>query len=161
MCVYVCVCVCVGGGLWKERRLDLCFCCCFKSVIGHLCCWYLIHNLWAFYLTFPHPSSTVKCTKLGSEPAKTVYRICKEYKIHNAEVLFRDDHSVDELIDVIEGNRHYVKCIYVYNKCDQLTVEQIDAIARRPHHVVLSCTPALNHDGLLHACWRYLGYVCF
>lgn len=32
-------------------------------------------------------------------------RILQEYKIHNAEVLFREDCGADELIDVIEGNR--------------------------------------------------------
>ena len=40
----------------------------------------------------------------------------QEYKIHNAEVLFREDASVDDLIDVIEGNRKYTRCLYVYNK---------------------------------------------
>lgn len=33
-------------------------------------------------------------------------RILQEYKIHNAEVLFREDCGADELIDVIEGNRY-------------------------------------------------------
>ena len=48
--------------------------------------------------------------------ALLVQRILHEYKIHNAEVLVRGDCSADDLIDVIEGNRRYVKCLYVYNK---------------------------------------------
>jgi hypothetical protein len=32
------------------------------------------------------------------------------------QLLFKEDCSVDDLIDVIEGNRRYVKCLYVYNK---------------------------------------------
>jgi len=48
--------------------------------------------------------------------ATLVQRILHEYKIHNAEVLVRGDCSADDLIDVIEGNRRYVKCLYVYNK---------------------------------------------
>lgn len=35
----------------------------------------------------------------------------QEYKIHNAEVLFREDCDMDDLIDVIEGNRRYIKCL--------------------------------------------------
>lgn len=37
----------------------------------------------------------------------------QEYKIHNAEVLFREDCDADDLIDVIEGNRRYIKCLSV------------------------------------------------
>lgn len=32
------------------------------------------------------------------------------------QLLFKEDCTVDDLIDVIEGNRRYVKCLYVYNK---------------------------------------------
>ena len=45
---------------------------------------------------------------MGDDPAKLVYQILHEYKIHNAEVLFREDASCDELIDIIEDNRKYV-----------------------------------------------------
>ena len=31
-----------------------------------------------------------------------MYAILQEYKIHNADVLFREDVTVDDLIDVIE-----------------------------------------------------------
>ncbi|KFK41687.1 hypothetical protein AALP_AA2G160000 [Arabis alpina] len=40
---------------------------------------------------------------------KLCYQILHEYKIHNAEVLFREDATVDDFIDVIEGNRKYIK----------------------------------------------------
>ena len=40
-----------------------------------------------------------------------VKNIFQEYKIHNADVLIRDDISVDELIDVIEGNN--ISLIYI------------------------------------------------
>jgi small GTP-binding protein len=104
-------------------------------------------------------TSTVPLTKLGDDPKETVFRVLKEYKIHNAEVLFREDCDVDQLIDVIEGNRHYVRCIYVYNKIDQVSLELVDELARRPHTVVIACHTKLNLDGLLNAAWRYLGLV--
>jgi ribosome-interacting GTPase 1 len=53
---------------------------------------------------------------MGPDPYKTVYNILHEYRIHNADILFREDASVDQLIDLIEGNRKYVRCLYVWNK---------------------------------------------
>jgi hypothetical protein len=45
-----------------------------------------------------------------------VLKVLAEYKIHHCELLFREDASVDQLIDALEGNRKYIKCLYVYNK---------------------------------------------
>eukprot|EP01125_Pyxidicula_operculata_P000258 TRINITY_DN10337_c0_g1_i1.p1 TRINITY_DN10337_c0_g1~~TRINITY_DN10337_c0_g1_i1.p1 ORF type:complete len:429 (+),score=88.87 TRINITY_DN10337_c0_g1_i1:84-1289(+) len=104
-------------------------------------------------------NATCQLTKLGSDPGKTVYSILHEYKIHNAEVLFRDDCTVDELIDTIEGNRKYVRCLYVYNKVDMCTIEHVDALARRPNSVVISCYQELGLDYLLERIWDALGLV--
>ena len=52
----------------------------------------------------------------------------QEYKIHNAHVKFNGDYDVGDLIDAIEGNRKYVKCIYVYNKIDTISIEDVDEI---------------------------------
>nr|GMD47175.1 developmentally-regulated G-protein 2 [Ipomoea batatas] len=60
-------------------------------------------------------NSTIPLTHVDE---KLCYQILHEYKIHNAEVLFREDATVDGLIDVIEGNCKYMKCVYVYNKID-------------------------------------------
>lgn len=48
----------------------------------------------------------------------TIKAVCHEYRLSNADVYIRGNHSIDELIDVIEGNRIYVPCIYVLNKID-------------------------------------------
>lgn len=98
-------------------------------------------------------SSIVPLTKLGTDPAKTVYNILHEYKIHNAELLFRDDYTSEELIDVIEGNRKYVRCLYVWNKADTVTMEDVDRLAREPNSVVISCNMALNLDRLVDSIW--------
>lgn len=63
--------------------------------------------------------------------------ILHEYKIFNAEVLFREDCNADELIDVICANRVYLPCLYVYNKIDQITIEEVDRIARTPNSIVV------------------------
>ena len=47
-------------------------------------------------------NAQIQLTKIDK---KMVSDIMHEYKMHNAHVTFRGDYSVDELIDVIEGNR--------------------------------------------------------
>lgn len=56
--------------------------------------------------------------ELKSITEDMVKTICHEYKISNGDVQFRQDGTVDDLIDVIEGNRIYVPCLYVLNKID-------------------------------------------
>ncbi|XP_026385144.1 developmentally-regulated G-protein 1-like [Papaver somniferum] len=70
---------------------------------------------------------------------KLCYQILHEYKIYNAELLFREDSTVDDLINVIEGNRKYMKRIYVYNKIDVVGIDDVDHLARQPNFVVISC----------------------
>jgi ribosome-interacting GTPase 1 len=55
------------------------------------------------------------------------------------QVLFREDATVDDLIDVIEGNRKYIKCVYVYNKIDVVGIDDVDHLARQPNSIVISC----------------------
>lgn len=52
-------------------------------------------------------------------------------------MLFREDCTADELIDVISANRVYLPCLYVYNKIDQISIEEIDRIARQANSVVV------------------------
>lgn len=40
-------------------------------------------------------------------------------QISNCDITFRDDANVDQLIDVIEGNRKYTPCLYVMNSQPQ------------------------------------------
>jgi len=49
-----------------------------------------------------------------------------------------DDATTDDLIDVIEGNRVYVPAVYVLNKIDQISIEELDVIYKIPHCVPIS-----------------------
>ena len=42
----------------------------------------------------------------------------------------RSGFDVDDLIDTIEGNRKYTKCIYVYNKIDTISIEEITELVK-------------------------------
>lgn len=82
--------------------------------------------------------------------------ILSEYKIHNADVVLRADASADDLIDIIEGNRVYVPCIYLLNKIDQISIEELDVIYKIPHTVPISAHHKWNFDDLLEKMWDYL-----
>lgn len=104
-------------------------------------------------------NATVPLTKLGEDPQKTVLGILHEYRLHNVELLVRQDITSDELIDVINGNRKYIRCLYAYNKVDAITIEEIDTLARQPHSVVISVHARLNLDYLLERLWHYMGLI--
>lgn len=61
-----------------------------------------------------------------------VRSIFAEYRIHNAHVKFNGDYDVDDLIDAIEGNRKYMRCIYTYNKIDTISIEEIEEMTKDP-----------------------------
>jgi len=101
-------------------------------------------------------NATCKLTKIDK---KNVMIILHEYKMHNAHVTFRGDYSVDELIDVIEGNRKYVRCLYVYNKIDTISIEEVNEISKDPTKVAISVHMELGLDILLQKIWSILGMV--
>ncbi|KAJ3277369.1 Developmentally-regulated GTP-binding protein 2, partial [Blyttiomyces sp. JEL0837] len=101
-------------------------------------------------------NATCKLTMLSE---RMVYQILHSYKIHNAEVLIREDHTVDEFIDVILGNRKYIRCVYCYNKIDQISIEEVDKLARQPYTAVISCESDLNMDSLVGYLWKNLELI--
>ena len=54
--------------------------------------------------------------------------VLKEYRITSAEIILREDITMDQFIDVIEGNRKYMPVLYVFNKIDCLTIEELDIL---------------------------------
>merc|ERR1712142_1077373 len=95
-------------------------------------------------------------SELDLELVKT---ILSEYRIHNADILLKYDATTDEFIDVIEGNRSYIPCIYLLNKIDQISIEELDIICKIPHCVPISAHNKWNYDSLLEKMWEYLALV--
>ncbi len=58
-----------------------------------------------------------------------VKAVCHEYRCHNADIQMREDCDIDDLVDVIEGSRVYIPCIYAVNKIDQITLEELNVRA--------------------------------
>lgn len=100
--------------------------------------------------------TTMKLTHLDRD---LVTQILKEYRVSNADVTVRCDATVDELIDVVEANRVYCPAIYVMNKIDSITIEELDLLARVPHYVPISAGKEWNFDELLEKIWEYLSMI--
>lgn len=103
-----------------------------------------------------HFNSAQKLTKIDS---KMVCMIMQEYKIHNAHVNFHGDYDVEDLIDTIEGNRKYVKCIYVYNKIDTISIEDVEDRMLDPQNCCISVKEQFGIDLLIDKIWDQLGLV--
>ncbi|KAL4069422.1 P-loop containing nucleoside triphosphate hydrolase protein [Scleroderma citrinum] len=101
-------------------------------------------------------TTTVKLTKTDE---KTIRSILASYKLHNCDVMIREDITTDEFIDVLIGTRKYIPCLYVYNKIDAVSLELIDSLARTENTVVISCEMDLNLDYLIERVWESLRLV--
>ncbi|CAD7949839.1 unnamed protein product [Amoebophrya sp. A25] len=90
---------------------------------------------------------------------KLIEGLLREYRIFNADIIIREDATAEQFIDVLEGNRKYVRCVYCYNKIDMLSIAEVDRLARLPHAHVMSCNLKLNLDGLKDRIWQELNMV--
>ncbi|KAK6433633.1 Ribosome-interacting GTPase 2 [Oleoguttula sp. CCFEE 5521] len=89
---------------------------------------------------------------------KMLYNILRDYRILNCEVLVRDENAtVDQFIDVImKEHRTYIKCLYVYNKIDSISLEHLNTLAREPNTAVMSCELDLGIQDVVERCWQEL-----
>jgi len=101
-------------------------------------------------------TSMTPLTELDENVVKT---ICKEYRIMSADIRFNCDASPDQLIDVIEGNRVYTPALYVLNKIDQITIEELDILYQMPNVVPISAHNNWNLDELLDRIWERLDLI--
>ncbi|KAH3902858.1 Ribosome-interacting GTPase 1 [Saccharomycodes ludwigii] len=102
-------------------------------------------------------TNTVPLTHLGHDEIRAVMH---EYKINSAEISFRCDATVDDLIDVLESSsRKYIPAIYVLNKIDSLSLEELELLYRIPNAVPISSGQEWNLDKLLEVMWDRLNLV--
>lgn len=73
-------------------------------------------------------ASTIKLKHLTEE---TIKSIMKEFRITNAEIVIREDITDDQLIDVIEENKIYVKSITILNKIDTVLPQEAQRVAKQ------------------------------
>ncbi|TXT08757.1 hypothetical protein VHUM_02885 [Vanrija humicola] len=98
-------------------------------------------------------NNTVKLTKIDE---RTIRSILQTYRIHNCDVMIREDITTDEFIDVLLGTRKYIPSLTVINKIDGVSMETLDRMAREGdgRTVMISCELDLGIDWLLEAIWK-------
>ena len=91
-------------------------------------------------------STTVPLSHLDE---KTIRSIINEYGIHNADILFRDDVTMDQFIDVIEDNKSYVPMMILLNKVDLVDLDYLKELQKEiPEFIPISADKGLNIDAL-------------
>lgn len=104
-------------------------------------------------------STVCKLTMLKDE---TIRGILREYKIHNCQITIREDITDEDLIDVLTDQSVYMRCIYCYNKADELTFDEFKSLMEEKeaeevdHSLFISCGKGWNLDGLKEAIWNRL-----
>ena len=53
----------------------------------------------------------------------------------------------------------YVPCLYVLNKIDGISIEELDLLSRVPHYVMISARDEWNLDELMDKIWEYLDLI--
>ncbi|KAI0650635.1 developmentally regulated GTP binding protein 1 [Trametes meyenii] len=102
-------------------------------------------------------TNTVPLTNIDHDEIKA---ILSEYRISNGDVAIRQPNATaDDLVDVIEGNRVYIPAIYVLNKIDAISIEELDLLYRIPNSVPVSSREWWNVDELIDVMWRTLNLV--
>ncbi|WP_461462046.1 OBG GTPase family GTP-binding protein [Methanobrevibacter sp.] len=102
-------------------------------------------------------SSTIPLSKLDEV---TIRSVLNEYGIHNASVLFREDISIDQFIDVLDGNKSYVPMIILMNKTDLVDEAYLNQIRETiPDFIPISADKKHNMDYLRETIFNNLGLI--
>ncbi|KAF8165456.1 P-loop containing nucleoside triphosphate hydrolase protein [Crassisporium funariophilum] len=102
-------------------------------------------------------TNTVPLTNIDHDEIKA---ILSEYKINNADIAIREPGATaDDLVDVIEGNRVYIPALYILNKIDAISIEELDLLYKIPMSVPISSREWLNIDELIEMMWKTLDLV--
>lgn len=107
-----------------------------------------------------HPDITVKKRKLGGInlsatlpltyiDEKTIRSILNEYGIHSADVLIRDDVSMDQFIDALDTSCCYIPMITVVNKIDLINDQHLHELKTKlPEALFIAADKGLYMDKL-------------
>ncbi len=91
-------------------------------------------------------SSTVELTHIDE---KTIRSILNEYGIHSADVLIRDDVTVDQFIDSMDVSCRYIPMLEVVNKIDLIDEDYFNEVkSQMPDAIFISANKQINVEEL-------------
>ncbi len=82
-----------------------------------------------------------------------------EYKIHNADIIIREDLGIDRLIDAILTNRIYVPSLRIINKIDLIDSRELEQFKALPNSVLISAETGKGLEELRHKIFESLGFI--
>ncbi len=101
-------------------------------------------------------ASTVKL----SLDRRTIIDVLRELGINNAMVLIREDITIEQLIDAIEGNKKYISAAVIMNKADMLTKRQEEDIRKELKvDMMVSATAGTNIERLKELIYKKLNFI--
>jgi len=101
--------------------------------------------------------STVKLKQLNK---KTIQEILSEFRIHNADVVLREDPDIDRFIDGLKTNRVYVPSLIVVNKCDLINVQRAQELRKTfSGSVLVSAQQRKGVEEFKKKVWEKLGLL--
>ena len=59
----------------------------------------------------------------------------------------------------MKDHRTYIKCLYVYNKIDSISLEHLNILAHEPNTCVMSCELDLGIHDVVDRCWEELRLI--
>jgi ribosome-interacting GTPase 1 len=104
-------------------------------------------------------SSTVRLTHLAGGLA---LGIAREFGFHNGSIVFREDATADQLIDVLAGNRVYLRALLAVNKAELLSATERRGLAERLRPFPVRFVSARTGEGvpeLLEAMGEALAFI--
>ncbi|KHO46911.1 MAG: hypothetical protein QS99_C0005G0067 [archaeon GW2011_AR4] len=76
---------------------------------------------------------------------ETIATVARQMGISNGDILIREDISIDQLIDAIEGNRVYVDALTILNKIDLVDKKTLEGIKKQVHpDLCISANTGIN-----------------
>ncbi len=101
--------------------------------------------------------STIRLKNLTK---KTIQEILSEFRIHNADVVLREDPDIDRFIDSLKTNRVYVPSLVVVNKCDLIDAQRAQELRKTfPGCVLISAQQRKGIEELKTKVWEKLKLI--
>ncbi|MDI6654655.1 MAG: GTP-binding protein [Candidatus Hydrothermarchaeota archaeon] len=103
-------------------------------------------------------SSTIELTKLNEA---TIKALLGEYKIHNADVVIRGDIALEQLLDMVAGNRLYLPSLIILNKIDLVNEEYLREVQNqlKKEYLPVSADKGTNLERLRDIIFEKLDFI--
>ncbi|MBU0979988.1 MAG: GTP-binding protein [Nanoarchaeota archaeon] len=104
-----------------------------------------------------HVATTVKLTKTTKA---TIADVMRDFRIVNADVLIREDISVDQLIDIVQGNKEYLPGLVAVNKIDAVDKKRLAQVRKKiGESLLISAEKGTNIEQLKERIFKGLSFI--